>query len=69
MKQTLTDRQERMNMIIKEGSYAQLGVSQQCEWTNFTFCGEKEDQCFVVLLHAGEQKPERIAVPEEYSAP
>ena len=66
MKQTLTDRQERMNMIIKEGSYAQLGVSQQCEWTNFTFCGEKEDQCFVVLLHAGEQKPERIAVPEEY---
>ena len=55
-----------MKTIIREGNYAKLGVSLQQEWTVFTFCGEKEDQCAVVLVEKNGDAVRRIEVPEEY---
>ena len=36
------------------------------EWTNFTFCGEKEDQCYVVLTNTITGTVNRIEVPQAY---
>ncbi len=55
-----------MKTIIREGDYAKLGVALQQEWTVFTFCGEKEDQCAVVLVEKNGDAVRRIEVPEEY---
>ena len=55
-----------MKTIIREGDYAKLGVALQQEWTVFTFCGEKEDQCTVVLVEKNGDAVRRIEVPEEY---
>ena len=55
-----------MKTKIKEGNYAKLGVCQEQEWTNFTFCGEKEDQCYVVLTNTITGTVHRIEVPQAY---
>ena len=55
-----------MKTKIKEGNYAKLGVCQEQEWTNFTFCGEKEDKCYVVLINTITGKVNRIEVPQAY---
>ena len=55
-----------MKTKIKEGNYAKLGVCQEQEWTNFTFCGEKEDQCYVVLTNTITGTVNRIEVPQAY---
>lgn len=55
-----------MKTIIREGNYAKLGVMQQQEWTIFTFCGEKEDRCAVMLLDKNNGPVRKIEVPEEY---
>lgn len=55
-----------MKTITREGNYAKLGVTQQQEWTSFTFCGEKEDRCAVVLLDKETGAVQKIVVPEEY---
>ena len=55
-----------MKTKIKEGNYAKLGVCQEQEWTNFTFCGEKEDKCYVVLTNTINGTINRIEVPQAY---
>lgn len=55
-----------MKTIIREGNYAKLGVALQQEWTIFTFCGEKEDRCAVVLVDKKSEAVKKIDVPEEY---
>ena len=55
-----------MNYKIKEGNYEKQGVQQLGKWTIFTFEGEKEDDCSVVLLNNEKEVVEQIEVPKEY---
>ena len=55
-----------MDFKIKEGNYEKQGVQQQEKWTIFTFEGEKEDDCSVVLLNMDKEVVQKIAVPKEY---
>lgn len=55
-----------MKISVSEGNYVRLGAKQGEGRIVFTFCGEKEDECAVVLVsrHGGELT--RIRVPEQY---
>lgn len=55
-----------MNYKIKEGNYEKQGVQQLGKCTIFTFEGEKEDDCSVVLLNNEKEVVEKIEVPKEY---
>ena len=55
-----------MNYKIKEGNYEKQGVQQLGKWTIFTFEGEKEEDCSVVLLNKEHEVVEKIEVPKEY---
>lgn len=55
-----------MDYKIKEGNYEKQGVQQLGKWTIFTFEGEKEDDCSVVLLNMDQEVVQEIAVPKEY---
>lgn len=55
-----------MDIKVKEGNYEKQGVQQQGKWTIFTFEGEKEDRCSVVLLDKNRVVVQKIEVPEEY---
>ena len=55
-----------MNYKIKEGNYEKQGVQLLGKWTIFTFEGEKEDDCSVVLLNNEKEVVEKIEVPKEY---
>ena len=55
-----------MKINVKEGNYAKLGVQQQAGQVTFTFCGEKEDICFVVLVRKSDLNRVRIEVPEAF---
>lgn len=55
-----------MDFKIKEGNYEKQGVQQQGKWTIFTFEGEKEDDCSIVLLNMDKEVVQEIAVPKGY---
>ena len=55
-----------MKINVKEGNYAKLGVQQQAGQVTFTFCGEKEDICFVVLVRKSDMNRVRVEVPESF---
>lgn len=55
-----------MDYKIKEGNYEKQGVQQLGKWTVFTFEGEKEDRCSVVLINKDKEVVNQIVVPEEY---
>ena len=55
-----------MRKIIKEGNFEKFGTAVQGEWTTFTFHGEREDHCAVVLINVKDGQEERIEVPGEY---
>lgn len=55
-----------MDIKVKEGNYEKQGVQQQGKWTIFTFEGEKEDRCSIVLLNTDRVVVQKIEVPEEY---
>lgn len=55
-----------MKIIVREGNYGKLGVQQQKDRVIFTFCGEKEDSCAVVLVHREDKSRTVIEVPEQY---
>ena len=55
-----------MDYKIKEGNYEKQGVQQLGKWTVFTFEGEKEDRCSVVLINKDKEVVNKIVVPEEY---
>lgn len=53
-------------MNIKEGYYDKLGAVLGKENVTFTFEGEKEDVCAVVLVHKQTKEEIRVEVPKEY---
>lgn len=54
-----------MEYKIIEGNYAKIGVSKTAETVYFTFEGEKEQKC-AILLYTTNDKQIRIPVPDEY---
>jgi glycogen operon protein len=55
-----------MGFSIKEGNYAEMGSNIQENGVTFTFEGEKEDTCFILLVDKESGEEERILVPEEF---
>lgn len=55
-----------MKIIIREGNYARLGAQQLADRVIFTFCGEKEDLCSVVLVHRQTGEQTAVEVPGQY---
>ena len=55
-----------MNLTVKEGNYLSLGAKVAKNQITFTFEGEKEDVCRVVLIHKTTKEKEYIAVPEAF---
>lgn len=54
-----------MEYTIIEGNYAKIGVSKTADAVYFTFEGEKEQKC-AILLYTANDKQIRIPVPDEY---
>ena len=55
-----------MSYLIKEGNYTKLGTIVNRNQITFTFQGEKEDECCVVLINKTTGEKERIEVPGEF---
>jgi len=55
-----------MSYSIKEGNYFTLGATVNKNQITFTFQGEKEDFCCIVLIHKTTGKQEKIEVPEAF---
>ena len=55
-----------MNYTITRGNYEKMGLLREKDRATFTFAGEKEDACFVVLVDEKEEQEIRILVPPEY---
>lgn len=56
-----------MSLVVKEGNYLTLGATVAKNQVTFTFEGEKEDICRIVLVSKSSQEREIIEVPAEYS--
>lgn len=54
-----------MEYTIIEGNYAKIGVSKMADTVYFTFEGEKEQKC-AILLYTANDREIRIPVPDEY---
>ncbi len=54
-----------MEYTIIEGNYAKIGVSKMADTVYFTFQGEKEQKCAILLYSANDHEI-RIPVPDEY---
>ncbi len=54
-----------MEYTIIEGNYAKIGVSKIADTVYFTFEGEKEQKCAILLYTANDHEI-RIPVPDEY---
>ena len=55
-----------MNLTVKEGNYLALGAKVLKNQITFTFEGEKEDVCRVVLVHKTTKEKEYIEVPSDF---
>lgn len=56
-----------MKCTIKEGNYAKMGAYQDDDAIIFTFEGEKEQECVILLYYKEDSlKIKKIAVPSEY---
>lgn len=55
-----------MKYQISEGDYARMGATQKGIHTIFTFEGEKEDKCKVVLISRDTKEKIKIDVPDEF---
>lgn len=54
-----------MEYTIIEGNYAKIGVSKTADTVYFTFEGEKDQKC-AILLYTANGRQIRIPVPDEY---
>ena len=54
-----------MEYTIIEGNYAKIGVSKMADTVYFTFEGEKEKKC-AILLYTSNEEQVKIPVPDEY---
>ena len=55
-----------MNLIVKEGNYTEMGVMQLDDQVIFTFEGEKEDACCIVLVNKKTRETHKIEVPDTF---
>ena len=55
-----------MNLTVKEGNYLALGAKVLKNQIIFTFEGEKEDVCRVVLIHKTTKEKEYVEVPADF---
>ena len=55
-----------MNLTVKEGNFLALGAKVVKNQITFTFEGEKEDSCRVVLIHKTTKEKEFISVPDDF---
>lgn len=55
-----------MSLVVKEGNYLTLGAKVSKNQVIFTFEGEKEDTCRIVLQNKTTQEKQFVAVPEEF---
>ena len=55
-----------MSLVVREGNYLVLGASVSKNQVTFTFEGEKEDNCRIVLTHKTTKEKQFISVPESY---
>ena len=55
-----------MNYKISKGNFEKIGVTLDRGGVIFTFAGEKEDACFVVLVDRNSRERTRVAVPDDY---
>lgn len=55
-----------MGIVVKEGDYAKMGAVPKGNSVIFTFAGEKEDTCAIVLVEQQTKKELEIEVPDSY---
>ncbi len=55
-----------MTYTIHEGDYEKMGVTCNRDRATFTFYGEKEDDCALVLIHKTTGERTQIAIPAAY---
>lgn len=55
-----------MKMAIREGNYIHMGAVQAGNQVMFTFHGEKEDVCKLVLVERNSGEKETILVPDDF---
>ncbi len=55
-----------MNNKVAEGNYRKFGADKTAEGMTFTFAGDKEDACAILLYDDALNVKERIEVPKEY---
>lgn len=55
-----------MNLLVKEGNYTEMGVIQVDDQVIFTFEGEKEDACCIVLVNKKTHETHKIEVPDTF---
>ncbi len=55
-----------MSLVVKEGNYLTLGAKVSKNQITFTFEGEKEDACGIILIHKETQERQFVAVPEDF---
>jgi glycogen operon protein len=55
-----------MEYLVKEGNYNELGAIINGTEVVFTFRGEKEDTCYLILIDRTTKEQQKIFVPNEY---
>lgn len=55
-----------MEFVVKEGNYANMGAIPCGSDVIFTFQGEKEDACYVVIIDKKTKEQSKIPVPNDY---
>ena len=55
-----------MRYTIKEGNYANMGVEKRENNYIFTFEGEKEDKCCIVIINKDTKAEEKIEIPSNF---
>lgn len=55
-----------MSLAVKEGNYLTLGADVSKNQVTFTFEGEKEDVCRIILQHKTTKERQSVTVPDEY---
>ncbi len=55
-----------MDYKVIEGNYQNMGVTRGQDRATFTFHGEKEDACSLILIHNETGERTEIAIPSEY---
>ncbi|MCI5621787.1 MAG: alpha-amylase family glycosyl hydrolase [Lachnospiraceae bacterium] len=55
-----------MDFVMREGDYLRMGVFQASDGVTFTFEGEKEQKCEILLYEKDTSQIEAVEVPREY---